>query len=80
MQTWPAHNYATTLPFIFIAPAAFNYQLTSPYWTDTSDGKLAGVDMTRLPDPLSNGLLPISGASANAVALSAAPPIYVTRK
>ncbi len=29
--------------------AAGNYQLTSPLWMDTSDGKLAGVDMTALP-------------------------------
>jgi hypothetical protein len=43
VQTWPAHNYATTVPFVVANPASFNYQLTSPYWTDTSDGHVAGV-------------------------------------
>jgi hypothetical protein len=49
VYTYPPHNYSTTLPFVFAAPANFNYQLASPYWTDTSDGNLAGVDMTKLP-------------------------------
>ncbi len=49
VQAWPLHNYATTIPFSFVDPAHGNYQLTSPYWTDTSDGKLAGVDIKGLP-------------------------------
>jgi len=49
VQVFTPHNYSTTLPFVFVDPATFNYQLMSPYWTDTSDGTLTGVDMTKLP-------------------------------
>jgi len=48
VQAWPAHNYATTLPFSFVDPSHGNYQLTSPFWTDTSDSKLAGIDNATL--------------------------------
>lgn len=39
-----------TLPgkIAYADPAAGNYQLTSPKWTQTSDGKIAGVDMAVL--------------------------------
>ncbi|MFZ1135545.1 MAG: hypothetical protein WAN69_11380, partial [Candidatus Korobacteraceae bacterium] len=57
------HNYATTLPFVFANPASMDYQLTSPYWTNTSDGNLAGVDMTKLPSTAS----PINGAPPTTV-------------
>ena len=63
VQTWPAHNYATTLPFVFANPASMDYQLTSPYWTNTSDGNLAGVDMTKLPSTAS----PMNGAPPTTV-------------
>jgi hypothetical protein len=45
---FPPHNYSTTLPLVFANPAGLNYQLASPYWTDTSDGSIAGVNMTKL--------------------------------
>jgi len=48
IQTYPAHNYATMVPFSYVSPAVNNYQLASPYWTDTSDGKLTGIDYAAL--------------------------------
>ena len=42
VQTFPPHNYATTIPFTYLNPASLNYQLLTPYWTDTSDGQVAG--------------------------------------
>jgi hypothetical protein len=39
VQTWPAANDATATPLVF-AP---NYQLTTPLWTQTTDGKPAGI-------------------------------------
>ena len=53
VATWPAHNDATTTPLVFADPTNGNYELVSPYWTDTSDGKLSGVDMNALNQALS---------------------------
>jgi hypothetical protein len=44
VQTFPVHNYATTVKFSYISPITGNYHLSIPYWTDTSDGWLAGID------------------------------------
>jgi hypothetical protein len=44
VQTFPVHNYATTVPFVYVAPQSGDYHLSTPYWTDTSDGKLAGIN------------------------------------
>ncbi len=49
VQTWPLHNYATTVPFTYVNTAQRNYQLATPDWTDTSDGTEAGVDNSQLP-------------------------------
>jgi hypothetical protein len=49
VYTWPPHNLATTVPFTYVNPATGNYQLLTPYWTDTSDGQLAGVNDSTLP-------------------------------
>jgi hypothetical protein len=49
IQQWPLHNYATTVPFTYVNTSQKNYQLATPNWTDTSDGKEAGVDSTHLP-------------------------------
>ena len=49
LQTWPAHNYATTVAFTYVNPSAGNYQLLTPNWTDTSDGNIAGVQSSSLP-------------------------------
>ena len=43
-QTFPVHNYASTVPFTYAAPTSGDYHLATPYWTDTSDGKLAGIN------------------------------------
>jgi hypothetical protein len=57
VQVWPVHNYATTVPFGFVDPTHGNYQLLSPSWTDTSDGRLSGIDNSMLP----GGKSPVSG-------------------
>ncbi len=49
VQTFPLHNYATTLPFVYVNPGGGNYQLSVPNWTDTSDGKISGIDNSTLP-------------------------------
>jgi hypothetical protein len=49
VQQWPLHNYATTIPFTYVNPAQGDYQLVTPAWTDTSDGKEAGIDNSQLP-------------------------------
>jgi hypothetical protein len=48
-QQWPLHNYATTIPFTYVNPTQGDYQLVTPAWTDTSDGKEAGIDNSQLP-------------------------------
>jgi len=35
LATWPAHNDATPVPLVFANPVNGNYELVSPYWTDT---------------------------------------------
>jgi hypothetical protein len=49
LQTFPAHNLATTKPIRLVDPATGNHDLFQPNWTGTSDGKLAGVDSSTLP-------------------------------
>ncbi len=49
VQPWPVHNYATSVPFTYIDQSQGNYQLATPDWMDTSDGKEAGVDYSQLP-------------------------------
>ena len=44
VHSFPAHNYATPVTFNYVNPQGGDYQLASPLWTDTSDGKLAGID------------------------------------
>jgi len=46
VQAFPPHNYATTVPMVYANQSTADYQLVSPYWTDTSDGQLAGVNFT----------------------------------
>ena len=54
VQAFPVHNYASTLPLAYAAPGGMNYQLLTPYWTDTSDGRLAGVNYLALRNALAN--------------------------
>jgi hypothetical protein len=42
--TFPNKNLVTAGPFHFADVKAGNYQLTSPRWVETTDGKPAGVD------------------------------------
>jgi hypothetical protein len=49
IQQWPAHNFATPIPFVYVDQYQGNYQLLIPYWLDTSDGKEAGIDNSLLP-------------------------------
>jgi hypothetical protein len=48
VQTFPVHNYSSTVAFGYVAPASEDYQLSSPAWTDTSDGKIAGINWSTL--------------------------------
>lgn len=48
VQQFPLHNYASTVPFAYVSVPGNDYQLATPYWTDTSDGKLAGIAFTDL--------------------------------
>jgi len=45
----PPHNYTSTVPFVYVNPSGGNYQLSVPTWTDTSDGKISGVNSSTLP-------------------------------
>ena len=45
----PLHNYTSTMPFTYMNPGGGNYQLSLPNWTDTSDGKISGVNSLTLP-------------------------------
>jgi hypothetical protein len=49
IYTFPAHNYATTVPLTYVNQPIGDYQLLTPYWTDTSDGQLAGINFSKLP-------------------------------
>jgi hypothetical protein len=48
LQSFPAHNYSTMVSFSYVDPAHTNYQLASPNWTDTTDGKIAGINWSTL--------------------------------
>jgi hypothetical protein len=47
LHSFPHKNNLAT-KITYADPATGNYQLTSPKWTQTSDGKIAGVDMAVL--------------------------------
>ena len=40
---------SATVAFTYVNPSANEYQLMTPYWTDTSDGKVAGINFANLP-------------------------------
>ena len=48
-QSFPPHNLVTTKAFRYVDPAKGNYDLLQPKWTETSDGKIAGIDSSTLP-------------------------------
>jgi hypothetical protein len=49
VHPFPPHNYATTVPVVYANQSIADYQLVSPYWTNTSDGQLAGANFSQLP-------------------------------
>ena len=49
IYAWPAGNLQTNTPFTYVNPSALDYQLLTPYWTTTTDGKLSGIDNNYLP-------------------------------
>lgn len=49
VQTFPTGNLSQTAAFTYVNPSGNNYQLLTPYWTQTSDGLEAGIDNSTLP-------------------------------
>jgi hypothetical protein len=60
MQSFPPKNSAQT-KVTFTDTAAGNYQLATPKWTQTTDGTLAGVDMTALEAAIAGTTTPAAG-------------------
>ena len=58
---FPDGNLLTRGPIRFADPKNGNYQLTSPRWTKTSDGKPPGVDARALSAAVGDASTPISG-------------------
>jgi hypothetical protein len=48
-QSFPPHNRTTTKPFRYVDPSRGNFQLLDPQWTDTTDGRMPGIDYAKLP-------------------------------
>jgi len=48
VHTWTTGNDVSSTPITYVNPP-IDYTLSSPRWTTTSDGKLAGVDVSQLP-------------------------------
>jgi sugar lactone lactonase YvrE len=63
VYTWPAHNYATTVPFTYVDPGNGDYQLLSPDWTDTTDGKISGIDWDELQQAMGHSTLSVTTTS-----------------
>jgi hypothetical protein len=63
VYTWPAHNYATTVPFTYVDPGNGDYQLLSPDWTDTTDGKISGIDWDELQQAMGYSTLSVTTTS-----------------
>jgi len=49
VQSFPPHNLSTRKSFRYIDPAHGNFELLEPRWTETTDGKPAGIDFAKLP-------------------------------
>jgi len=49
VQSFPPHNMSTGKALRYVDPDKGNYNLLQPKWTETSDGKPAGVDSSTLP-------------------------------
>jgi hypothetical protein len=55
MQPFPPKNSLQTT-ITYADPSAANYELVSPQWTQTTDGKRAGVDMSSLKEAVGDTL------------------------
>jgi hypothetical protein len=47
--SFPSHNLVTTKSIRWADPAKGNYDLVDPKWSETTDGKPAGIDFSLLP-------------------------------
>ena len=77
VQQFPLHDYASTIPFTYVSVPGYNYQLATPYWTDTSDGKLAGIDYAAITRALGSTVAPQPSPTQNISSLdgsNTAPP------
>ena len=64
VQTWPGtSNDATTTPFTYVDPGSGDYQLLTPNWMNTTDGKISGIDWSELQQAMSSGNLGITSGS-----------------
>jgi len=43
-HTYPPNNDTTSTPFTYVNPSGGDYKLSSPNWTDTTDGNIAGIN------------------------------------
>ena len=47
---YPVSDLTQAAPFTYVNPSAMDYQLLTPVWTNTTDGKQAGIDNNYLPN------------------------------
>ena len=52
IKTFPDYNYSSKVPFTYIDPRDGNYQLLTPYWVDTSNKQLSGINSNTLQEAL----------------------------
>ena len=76
VQPFPPHNYATTVPVVYAHQSIPDYQLVSPYWTNTSDGQLAGVNFSQLPASTGSN---IQGQSSLSITATVGAPASVRK-
>jgi hypothetical protein len=48
-QSFPPHNLVTSKSLRWVDATKGDYELAQPKWTETSDGKAAGIDFSALP-------------------------------
>jgi len=49
VQSFPPRNLSTSRTIRYVNPDGGDFQLAEPRWTETTDGKPAGIDSTKLP-------------------------------
>lgn len=50
VPSYPVTDLTQAAPFTYVNPSAMDYQLLTPVWTNTTDGKQAGIDNNYLPN------------------------------